>query len=158
MTCAFATHNPFTVATIQHYTKNKDKEFEFQKLYGMGDGLFEQISQNMPVRIYAPVGEYKDLLAYLIRRLLENGANTSFVFNQKVIDPFIELKKEKKPISDWKALYKNRINSKGYDLTDPAMIDYMLDTPTHPEQDEEILSVDNQNIDRIPRAMVEYNF
>ena len=142
LTCAFATHNPFTVATIQHYTKNKDKEFEFQKLYGMGDGLFEQISQNMPVRIYAPVGEYKDLLAYLIRRLLENGANTSFVFNQKVIDPFIELKKEKKPISDWKTLYKNRINSKGYDLTDPAMIDYMLDTPTHPEQDEEILSVD----------------
>ena len=140
---AYGTHNPFTIAAIQKISKCCDKSYEFQKLYGMGDGLYSQFinEKQTKVRVYAPVGEYKDLLAYLIRRLLENGANTSFVHNQEVVDPFVELKKTKKEFKTWRDLYKNRINSKGYDLTDPAMIDYMLDSPTHPEQDEEVLSV-----------------
>ena len=110
---------------------NKQKDIEFQKLYGMGDGLFDKLVNEYPIRVYAPVGEYKDLLAYLIRRLLENGANTSFVFNQVVTDPFIEYKQDKQELPSWDSIYPNRKNSKGYDLTDPAMIDYMLDTPPH---------------------------
>src|SRR6202011_5270168 len=57
------------------------RAFEFQRLHGMGEGLYEDLMANLgiAVRVYAPVGGYRDLLAYLVRRLLENGANTSFV-------------------------------------------------------------------------------
>ena len=108
---------------------DKVHNIEFQKLYGMGDGLFDKLVKDYPEE-YMHQGEYKDLLAYLIRRLLENGANTSFVFNQVVTDPFIEYKQDKQKLPAWNELYPNRKNSKGYDLTDPAMIDYMLDSPT----------------------------
>lgn len=73
----FATHNALTVASIIEIAE--DKKFEFQRLYGMGQRLYEQIIQDHPCRVYAPVGVHRDLLAYLIRRLLENGANKSFV-------------------------------------------------------------------------------
>lgn len=73
----FATHNALTVAAIEAIAQ--DKEYEFQKLYGMGDKLYESVTPAHPCRIYAPVGEHRDLLAYLIRRLLENGANSSFI-------------------------------------------------------------------------------
>jgi len=77
---AFATHNALTVATVLEWAGNRD-DFEFQRLHGMGDGLYEPLmsSRELAVRVYAPVGGYRDLLAYLVRRLLENGANTSFV-------------------------------------------------------------------------------
>lgn len=73
----FATHNALTVASLVE--AGNGKEFEFQRLYGMGQRLYEQVIGDHPCRIYAPVGGHEDLLAYLIRRLLENGANTSFV-------------------------------------------------------------------------------
>ncbi|WLD57934.1 bifunctional proline dehydrogenase/L-glutamate gamma-semialdehyde dehydrogenase PutA [Salinispirillum sp. LH 10-3-1] len=75
----FATHNAQTVATIQ--TLGTGKSFEFQRLHGMGDALYDTLLKNneRTVRIYAPVGAHKDLLPYLVRRLLENGANSSFV-------------------------------------------------------------------------------
>ena len=62
-------------------TMSTHRDFEFQRLHGMGDALYDHILQayNIPVRIYAPVGAHKDLLPYLVRRLLENGANSSFV-------------------------------------------------------------------------------
>ena len=143
---AFATHNPYNVSAIIHALKNCNdcnEDFEFQKLFGMGNSLFDYIrkTSNHKIRIYAPVGEYKDLLAYLIRRLLENGANTSFVYSLEVTDPFIEVKKKKTSLKTWDQLYPGRKNSKGYDLSDPAMIDYMLDSPTHPPHDEEVISV-----------------
>lgn len=88
----FATHNAGTVANIIELAydmkllgavKNKDQhKFEFQRLHGMGDALYELVTEKaeqIPCRIYAPVGGHKDLLAYLVRRLLENGANSSFV-------------------------------------------------------------------------------
>jgi RHH-type proline utilization regulon transcriptional repressor/proline dehydrogenase/delta 1-pyrroline-5-carboxylate dehydrogenase len=77
---AFATHNALTVATVLEWAGDQD-DFEFQRLHGMGDGLYESLmsSRGLAVRVYAPVGGYRDLLAYLVRRLLENGANTSFV-------------------------------------------------------------------------------
>jgi RHH-type proline utilization regulon transcriptional repressor/proline dehydrogenase/delta 1-pyrroline-5-carboxylate dehydrogenase len=77
---AFATHNALTVATLLEWAGNS-RDFEFQRLHGMGDGLYETLvrDQGYQTRIYAPVGGHRDLLAYLVRRLLENGANTCFV-------------------------------------------------------------------------------
>jgi RHH-type proline utilization regulon transcriptional repressor/proline dehydrogenase/delta 1-pyrroline-5-carboxylate dehydrogenase len=137
---AYATHNPFTVAAIYFYNETVGGEFEFQKLYGMGDGLFQYLhdTHNTNVRVYAPVGEYKDLLAYLVRRLLENGANTSFVFNQQLVDPFVEAKKEREKLPTYEDLYPNRKNSRGYDLTDPEWIEWVVGRPSYefivPEQ------------------------
>lgn len=79
----FATHNAFTVAAVFKMA-GKYRDYEFQCLYGMGDGLYDQIVDPvseiaMPCRVYAPVGTHERLLAYLMRRLLENGANSSFV-------------------------------------------------------------------------------
>ncbi|HYJ51852.1 MAG TPA: L-glutamate gamma-semialdehyde dehydrogenase, partial [Allosphingosinicella sp.] len=77
---AFATHNALTVATILEWAGDA-RDFEFQRLHGMGEGLYESLvrEQGYHTRIYAPVGGHRDLLAYLVRRLLENGANSSFV-------------------------------------------------------------------------------
>ncbi len=75
----FASHNAQTVTSIAMMASHKD--FEFQRLHGMGDSLYNHVmnTYKQPVRIYAPVGSHKDLLPYLVRRLLENGANSSFV-------------------------------------------------------------------------------
>src|SRR3954471_276128 len=77
---AFATHNALTVATLLEWAADS-RDFEFQRLHGMGEGLYESLvrEQGYHTRIYAPVGGHRDLLAYLVRRLLENGANSSFV-------------------------------------------------------------------------------
>ncbi len=76
----FATHNAHTVASILEMATDKDT-FEFQRLHGMGDSLHDLVlkENGTRCRIYAPVGAHRDLLAYLVRRLLENGANSSFV-------------------------------------------------------------------------------
>lgn len=81
----FATHNAQTIVTIKNLAK--DRKYEFQRLHGMGKDLYDQIikEDGNNVRIYAPVGAHKDLLPYLVRRLLENGANSSFV--HKLLDP-----------------------------------------------------------------------
>ncbi|MET0269643.1 MAG: proline dehydrogenase family protein, partial [Sphingomonas sp.] len=77
---AFASHNALTVATLLEWAGPR-RDFEFQRLHGMGDGLYETLvrDEGYHTRIYAPVGGHRDLLAYLVRRLLENGANSSFV-------------------------------------------------------------------------------
>ncbi len=77
----FATHNAHSMALIQALTAD-GKAFEFQRLHGMGALMFDELHETSPdtrVRVYAPVGNHKDLLPYLVRRLLENGANSSFV-------------------------------------------------------------------------------
>ncbi|MDB5572555.1 MAG: Bifunctional protein PutA, partial [Hyphomicrobiales bacterium] len=77
----FATHNALTVASVLERAGGTGG-FEFQRLHGMGEALYRALAQTRPeapVRIYAPVGPHRDLLAYLVRRLLENGANSSFV-------------------------------------------------------------------------------
>ena len=77
----FATHNAHTLAYVYHHAGVR--EFEFQRLHGMGEALYARVTDrkhmNRPCRVYAPVGAHEDLLPYLVRRLLENGANTSFV-------------------------------------------------------------------------------
>jgi RHH-type proline utilization regulon transcriptional repressor/proline dehydrogenase/delta 1-pyrroline-5-carboxylate dehydrogenase len=90
----FATHNAYSVALIMSLVGDY-RDFEFQCLHGMGTELYEQIvpenCYNIPCRIYAPVGSHEDLLPYLVRRLLENGANSSFV--NRIVD-------ESAPIAD----------------------------------------------------------
>lgn len=83
----FATHNAHTLAAILEMAGKSQTAFEFQKLHGMGTALYDALLEDLPVpvRIYAPVGTYQDLLPYLVRRLLENGANASFV--HKIRDP-----------------------------------------------------------------------
>ncbi|MFP3498172.1 proline dehydrogenase family protein, partial [Pseudomonas sp. SIMBA_059] len=84
----FATHNAHTLSAIYHIAGQNyyPGQYEFQCLHGMGEPLYEQVvgkvadgKLNRPCRVYAPVGTHETLLAYLVRRLLENGANTSFV-------------------------------------------------------------------------------
>ena len=141
---AYATHNPFTVAAIFFYAETLGGVYEFQKLYGMGDGLFDEVinRHNADVRVYAPVGEHKDLLAYLVRRLLENGANTSFVYNQLVSDPIEGAKQIKDILPSYLDLYPNRKNSTGYDLSDPSELQNMVEGRTYSFVTPEILPLD----------------
>ncbi|TAN05922.1 MAG: bifunctional proline dehydrogenase/L-glutamate gamma-semialdehyde dehydrogenase PutA [Rhodanobacteraceae bacterium] len=87
----FATHNAHTIAAIHHIAHGRP--FEFQRLHGMGAELYAEVIGkdhfNVPCRVYAPVGSHKDLLPYLVRRLLENGANTSFI--NHVVDEFLPM-------------------------------------------------------------------
>ncbi|WP_447528363.1 bifunctional proline dehydrogenase/L-glutamate gamma-semialdehyde dehydrogenase PutA [Vreelandella sp. TE19] len=87
----FATHNAHTVTAIVEQANEGARAFEFQRLHGMGEALYEAALKRAPegtyCRIYAPVGAHKDLLPYLVRRLLENGANSSFV--HQLVDPEI---------------------------------------------------------------------
>ncbi|HET6913596.1 MAG TPA: bifunctional proline dehydrogenase/L-glutamate gamma-semialdehyde dehydrogenase PutA [Rhodanobacteraceae bacterium] len=88
----FATHNAHTISAIHHVANGRP--FEFQRLHGMGADLYAEVigsgHWNVPCRVYAPVGSHEDLLPYLVRRLLENGANTSFV--NRVIDEAVPVR------------------------------------------------------------------
>lgn len=130
----FATHNAYSVAMILNIVGNY-KDFEFQCLHGMGNELYEQVvpkdRYDIPCRIYAPVGSHEDLLPYLVRRLLENGANSSFV--NRIVDdnaPISDLVED--PVSKAKSLLTrmnqniplpeslfmpSRKNSKGFDFS-----------------------------------------
>ena len=88
----FATHNAHTLASILHFA-GKTTEFEFQRLHGMGEELYAEVidpeKYGRHCRVYAPVGSHEDLLPYLVRRLLENGANTSFV--NRIVDESVNV-------------------------------------------------------------------
>ena len=88
----FATHNAHTLASVMHYAGSR-RDYEFQRLHGMGEELYAEVIDpdklGRPCRVYAPVGSHEDLLPYLVRRLLENGANTSFV--NRIIDESIDV-------------------------------------------------------------------
>ncbi len=135
----FATHNAHSIAAVLELAP-AGADFEFQRLHGMGRLLYAEAARqvaNFPrVRVYAPVGEHKDLLAYLVRRLLENGANTSFVNRfmdeqvpvaEIVRDPISELERldsyahARLPIPA--AMYSDRRNSRGIDLGDPRELE-----------------------------------
>lgn len=129
----FATHNAHTVAAIIDMSTDR-QAFEFQRLHGMGERLHEIVhsTEDTRCRIYAPVGAHRDLLAYLVRRLLENGANSSFV-NQVVdeavppetvaADPFETETPERRVKSGSGLFLPVRKNSQGWDLTDTAMLE-----------------------------------
>jgi len=88
----FATHNAHTIAAVHHYAQGRP--FEFQRLHGMGQDLYDEVigkeHLGVPCRVYAPVGSHEDLLPYLVRRLLENGANTSFV--NRIVDEDVAIR------------------------------------------------------------------
>ena len=88
----FATHNAGTIAAIMQMGARSGGAFELQRLHGMGEGVYREVLKNplMACRVYAPVGAHKDLLAYLVRRLLENGANSSFV--HQLADPNLSVR------------------------------------------------------------------
>jgi len=133
---AFASHNALTVATIIDWAGNA-RDFEFQRLHGMGDGLYERLvrEHGYHCRIYAPVGGHRDLLAYLVRRLLENGANSSFV-HQLADERLSEDEILADPVEKIAAvggtrhpsiplpvdLFGDRKNSSGIDLADRAVL------------------------------------
>ena len=133
----FATHNAHTVASVLEMAQGLDRgTFEFQRLHGMGERLHDIVleAEKTRCRIYAPVGAHRDLLAYLVRRLLENGANSSFV-NQIVDEKVAPETVAADPVARHRphALTKGpalfapeRANSQGFDLTaapDLAAID-----------------------------------
>ena len=125
----FATHNAHTLSAIDYLGRNK--KYEFQRLFGMGELLYkcaEKVLDNkQPTSIYAPIGKYKDLLPYLVRRLLENGANSSFI--NRLLDPETDaawlasgphkkIKNERKDIPLPCNIFSNRNNSRGIDISE----------------------------------------
>ena len=125
----FATHNAHTISSIHHIGDNCN--YEFQRLYGMGELLYKSASQILGINnnpsVYAPIGSYKDLLPYLVRRLLENGANSSFI--NRLLDPetsaewlaenpYIRMESERKEIPLPKHIFDNRKNSSGLDISE----------------------------------------
>ncbi len=144
---AFATHNANTIGQVKALAKGRP--FEFQRLHGMGEELYQELARleqgigetRTPVRIYAPVGSHKELLAYLVRRLLENGANSSFVnriadeqvsIDELIKDPVAELqalnpKRNSKIILPPEIFGSARRNSAGVDLSDPLIREPLLE-------------------------------
>ena len=135
----FATHNAHTVASILHMADGS-RDFEFQRLHGMGESLYALLhdeftgDEALRCRVYAPVGQHEDLLAYLVRRLLENGANSSFV-NQMVdptispeavvADPFEQLEYGHGLPTGSQLYGHHRRNARGFDLTDRALLAWL---------------------------------
>ena len=135
----FATHNAHTVSAVMALAGDPDESFEFQRLHGMGESLLSCVSEvsGYRCRIYAPVGPHKDLLAYLVRRLLENGANSSFV--NRILDHEIEaVDVARDPWDEIRSVARNpthpairlpralfapeRPNSRGWDLDDSICV------------------------------------
>lgn len=135
----FATHNAYSIAAIREYAGSK--KYEFQRLYGMGESLYKDVVKDIPCRIYAPIGQHEDLLAYLIRRLLENGANSSFMnmlVNDKIAvedvveDPIAKVRKKggrrNQTIALPDDIYGNeRLNSRGVDLGSVIQVNEFTD-------------------------------
>ncbi|RYX96873.1 MAG: L-glutamate gamma-semialdehyde dehydrogenase [Comamonadaceae bacterium] len=127
----FAGHNAGTIAAILQMASRNAVPFELQRLHGMGEGIFREVMKNplISCRVYAPVGAHRDLLAYLVRRLLENGANSSFVhqladesvgMGELLVSPMRLEPTPSLPLPA--ALYgAGRANSLGLDLTVEAM-------------------------------------
>lgn len=148
----FATHNAVTVCTVLELAKSRT-DFEFQRLHGMGDLLYKTgervLDRDIPLRLYGPVGTHEELLPYLVRRLLENGANSSFVnrfmdqdvpVEQVATNPIAVMEavdpKRHPAISLPQALYgASRANSKGLDLSDrETLLDLEVRTHTRLQQ------------------------
>jgi RHH-type proline utilization regulon transcriptional repressor/proline dehydrogenase/delta 1-pyrroline-5-carboxylate dehydrogenase len=131
----FATHNAHTVAALCVFGQGHPG-FEFQRLHGMGTALYDELMSKRAYncRVYAPVGKYRDLLPYLVRRLLENGANTSFVnqienpaisIEQLIRDPVANQQPTEKPVVLPPNLFGARKNSQGLNLSDLDLLEQL---------------------------------
>ncbi len=124
----FATHNAGTIAAIEQLAQRFGCKFELQRLHGMGEGIYREVLRDpqIAVRVYAPVGNHKDLLAYLVRRLLENGANSSFVHQladdsvsiESLLSSPLYLSSEASLVNPQWLFGQQRKNSLGLDLAD----------------------------------------
>jgi len=136
-----ATHNAHTIAVVKHLADQFGCKFEFQRLHGMGEQLYDAVLDVDPCRIYSPVGRYQDLLPYLVRRLLENGANTSFVNRMEDESISVETivqhpasvalcddEQIKHGVVLPENLYDNRRNSKGWLLANQDQRDLLLNS------------------------------
>lgn len=111
----FATHNPSTVGAVLGLTEDKQ---EFQRLYGMGENLHKLVKDlGHESRVYKPVGNSKELLSYLIRRMMENGANTSFIVHENQENHL----DEGEEMDSYKSIF-SRNNSHGTDFSDPEVL------------------------------------
>ncbi len=163
----FATHNALTITSIAAMANERD--YELQRLHGMGDLLYNNLDQvlinEIPVRIYAPIGGHKDLLPYLVRRLLENGANSSFVNRfldadtptERLCTDIIDTFEQQEKSSDFRhssipipaKLYSDRLNSSGLDMENPeTLAPWLADcTPATLE------SIEDSSADDMDRAI-----
>ena len=149
----FATHNAGTIAAILQMARRAGAAFEMQRLHGMGEGVYREVMKDagVPVRVYAPVGEHRDLLAYLVRRLLENGANSSFV--HQLTDEAVDVKvllasplhpAEAPALPMPLALYGTaRANSRGVDLAHLA------------EREPLLRALDSLTVERVREARIQ---
>ena len=130
----FASHNAYTLAAVAHLAdKLEPQSFEIQKLHGMGDEVHRQLQKmtSAPLRVYAPVGRHHDLLAYLVRRILENGASSSFMnkladaavpIEALVSDPYEDAVVEANLPTGMQIFMPVRKNSRGFDDADIDML------------------------------------
>ncbi|MDG7055962.1 MAG: bifunctional proline dehydrogenase/L-glutamate gamma-semialdehyde dehydrogenase PutA [Wolbachia endosymbiont of Meromenopon meropis] len=142
----FGTHNAYTFATIIELADKNHPGFEFQRLHGMGKILYDyvmsELATSINCRVYAPIGKHSDLLPYLIRRLLENGANSSFVhqindsnvrIEELILDPLEKAKNlkyephPKIPLPQ-DIFEKKRKNSLGMDINDSIVVSKLIES------------------------------
>lgn len=180
----FATHNAHSIAAVRHIMGDR-RDFEFQRLHGMGAALHDQLlADGIASRIYSPVGSHEDLLPYLVRRLLENGANSSFVnrladsrtpVEALAVDPVEVL--QSLPVLPHPQIpvpadlfQPERLNAPGLDLSDPLTVDELtraMDTAVtgqwratpviggRSEDGPETVSADPSDLSRILGAVVD---
>jgi RHH-type proline utilization regulon transcriptional repressor/proline dehydrogenase/delta 1-pyrroline-5-carboxylate dehydrogenase len=168
----FATHNALTVASVIEAAGGVEG-YEFQRLHGMGDVLYEALLAELPeaaCRVYAPVGNHRDLLAYLVRRLLENGANSSFV--AVAADPSVPVETILKRPQDWigearrarhskiplpRDLYRPaRVNSAGVEFGDRIALAALIADVTRAAPDKALAApiLDGEELDGRPRPVL----
>lgn len=146
----FATHNAYTaVAAIELAESLENDQFEFQRLHGMGELLYKHLlkkyaQKQLSLRVYAPIGQHQDLLPYLVRRLLENGANSSFVnrflddetaLDELIVDLYADIAKHGRyrhskiplPKDLFNSAQDSRPNSGGIDLDDAEQVQQIVD-------------------------------
>lgn len=167
----FATHNALTAAAIVELAEDlkADKSYEFQRLYGMGNAFFDEMIRERPCRIYAPVGKFKNLLPYLIRRLMENGANSNFI--NQLLDEKIKINNLlKNPIDITKEnlkkgerniplpinIFSNRKNSTGYSLGNRNHLE-IIENAKKEFSEKKYLASPNGSEDRGNREVLEIN-
>ncbi len=173
----FATHNAHTICAVSYMANRaKVKEYEFQRLHGMGEGLYASFfngQDNVNASIYAPVGAHRDLLPYLVRRLLENGANSSFVnklMNKEIlpkdivrdpVDPVRKFENKRHPKIPLPAdiFGEKRKNSSGIDLDDPETSQDILDFIAEYEVSAKPYSIVGGNkYEEIDEQFIEWSF
>lgn len=154
----FATHNIYTINFINNLMANQPNTYEFQALYGMGEDVYKNANITTNLRLYTPVGSFKDLLPYLVRRLLENGAKSNFIsaivntqisIKQIIENPLSKASKHgfsshwlvRKPKDIF--ITENRVNSNGEDMSDYSVNKFLADSVINAKLPSSVYSIVN---------------